>query len=485
MNTLTDNHDELRARMSADVHRPQFHFSAPAGWMNDPNGLIQVGGMYHLFYQHNPHSARWGIMHWGHATSRDLVHWQDQPVALHPIPNGPDKDGCFSGSAIVEGASLKLFYTGVEPQCQCVADSDETHTVFRRRPGPALIPVPPAGYRQRDFRDPYVFKRNDEWCMVVGSGDLEDRAALLLYKSTDLEDWQFVGPMLAATDAMPEPFRSSCTFECPSLFPLGDRWVLILSCLVEQYRRAPQVPILIGQFDGERFDVERYEVLDGGTTFYAPQAFIDESGRAIMMAWLTDTRPQSASDDAGWNGLLTVPRVIDFDAQSRLTYNPVHALQELRSAAITLLPRPLPCDEYVPLDEVRSAPCEIELTLEPNNSDIELAILFDPDTQEQVLVTYSAQTGQLTVDTTGSSRVPGTKFERCAVPLRLDRDEHLHLRVLVDVSIIEVIGNGRACAAVRVFPTSPRSVQARLKSHGGRAAIVAGCVYALRSIWNR
>jgi len=483
MNTLTDNHHELRARMTADVHRAHFHFSAPAGWMNDPNGLVQVGGTYHLFYQHNPFSARWGSMHWGHATSRDLVHWHDQPVALHPTPGGPDKDGCFSGSAVVDGGSLKLFYTGVEPQCQCVADGDATHTIFRRQSGPALIPTPPSGYRQRDFRDPYVFKHDGWWNMVVGSGDMNDLAALLLYRSTNLTDWRFVGPLLAATDAMPEPFRSSCTYECPSLFPLGDRWVLILSCLVEQYRRAPQVPILVGKFNGERFDVERYEVLDGGRTFYAPQAFIDEAGRANMMAWLTDTRPASASDDAGWNGLLTVPRVIDFDSQGRLTYNPVRALQGLRGAAVTLFPRTLPCGEYVPLDEVRAAPCEVELTLEPNNGEIELAILYDPDTREQVLISYSAQTAQLTVDTTGSSRVPGTKFERCAVPLRLDRDEHLHLRVLIDTSIIEVFANGRACVAVRMFPTSPRSVFARLKSHGGSAALIAGRAFALRSIW--
>lgn len=482
MNTLTENHAALRGRLAGDPYRPKFHFAAPAGWLNDPNGLIQVDGVYHLFYQHHPFSAQWGPMHWGHATSRDLVHWRDQPVALHPTPDGPDKDGCFSGSAVLVGGRIKLFYTGVNPQVQCIANGDVTHTTFKRQPGPAAIPTPPQGYRTRDFRDPYVFRYQGQWLMLVGGGDLNGHATLLLYRSSNLDDWHYVGPTLGATSDMPEPFRSACTYECPSLFPVGDRWVLIVSCLVEQYRRAPQVPVFVGQFDGLRFHIERAEVLDGGSYFYAPQTFIDECGRAIMMGWMMDTCPRAASDAAEWNGLMTVPRVVDMDARGRLTYAPVPELQTLRGPRVDHGPHRLHQGQSLALTVVDGDCCELELTIEPGSGDIQLALRCDSDAEERTLITYSPSDGTLVVVTSHTSLL-GWGRDRCTVPLKLDPGENLRLRVLIDTSMLEVFANDRVCTSIRIYPAKADSTRMTLTAVGGDCSLVEGSTYALRSIW--
>ena len=160
--TATPTDPEFRARRQAlehDPHRPRYHFLAPADWLNDPNGLIQTGDLTHLFYQHNPNGPFHGTIHWGHAVSRDLVHWQDLPVALAPTPGGPDADGCWSGCAVMDGPAPTLLYTGVNPQVQCLATSDDGLRTWQKRPEP-VIAAPPEGLDlvgPPDFRDPFVW----------------------------------------------------------------------------------------------------------------------------------------------------------------------------------------------------------------------------------------------------------------------------------------------------------------------------------------
>ncbi|MDE2994105.1 MAG: glycoside hydrolase family 32 protein, partial [Chloroflexota bacterium] len=129
-----------------DPHRPRYHFLPPSGWMNDPNGLIQWEGRYHLFYQYSPefgdvpdsHRAA-TLKHWGHAVSDDLVHWEHWPVALTPTPGGPDKDGCYSGCAVDNHGVPTLVYTGVFPQCACIATSDDGLVTWTKHPANPVV----------------------------------------------------------------------------------------------------------------------------------------------------------------------------------------------------------------------------------------------------------------------------------------------------------------------------------------------------------
>src|SRR5215472_7642889 len=140
----------LREKLATDPQRPRYHFMPAANWMNDPNGPLQWKGEYHLFYQYNPNGAFWGTMHWGHARSKDLVHWEHLPIALAPTPGGPDKGGVFSGSAFVNQGVPTLVYTGVDPEVQCLATSaDIIHwTKFNANP---VIAGPPPEHKVTGF----------------------------------------------------------------------------------------------------------------------------------------------------------------------------------------------------------------------------------------------------------------------------------------------------------------------------------------------
>jgi beta-fructofuranosidase len=199
----TGNYPALAAKVAADPHRPHYHFLPPANWMNDPNGPIFWHGTYHLSYQYNPRGAYWGDMHWGHARSRDLVHWQHLPVALAPTPHGPDKGGCFSGSAFVNGTTPPLVYTGVEPEVQCLASSRIGMVHWQKFKGNPVLATPPRG-----VRDPSIWREEGgSWLMTVGSGVKGQGGTVLLYQSNDLIHWHYLrelasGPPLVARGSM-------------------------------------------------------------------------------------------------------------------------------------------------------------------------------------------------------------------------------------------------------------------------------------------
>ncbi|MBZ0300671.1 MAG: glycoside hydrolase family 32 protein, partial [Anaerolineae bacterium] len=194
--------ETLRKQFAADPHRPTYHYLPPSNWMNDPNGVIQWQGQYHLFYQYNPDGPVHANMHWGHAVSDDLIHWSDLPVALAPTPGGPDAAGCFSGSAIDHNGVPTFVYTGVtgehyEHQVQCLATSaDGLLTWQKDARNPVISQVPPEARQTRDFRDPFVWKQGDSWYLLIASRIQDVGGTVFLYQSPDLIHWDYLHPLL-------------------------------------------------------------------------------------------------------------------------------------------------------------------------------------------------------------------------------------------------------------------------------------------------
>ncbi|MCL2195700.1 MAG: glycoside hydrolase family 32 protein [Oscillospiraceae bacterium] len=302
----------------------QYHLQPPKGWMNDPNGLVYFRGRYHAFYQHYPHAAKWGPMHWGHAVSDDLLRWEHLPIALTPDEDYENDGGCWSGSAVVRDDRLWLFYTAVGKafgQAQCAAVSDDGVT-FTKLPQNPIIRRAPEG--QKDFRDPKITEVDGVYHMVVGSGQ-GNAGQLLHYTSQDLLAWEYCGVLLQGK-------RYGKVMECPDMFPLGDEFVLMWS---HMHRRWRATEFAVGRrvaADSSRSSSQDNFAFDSrvkvqrpifGPHFYAAQSFADASGQRILMGWLWSWRKR-VPKHATRAGALSTPLLVRLE-RGKVRLRPVHA----------------------------------------------------------------------------------------------------------------------------------------------------------------
>ncbi|MFC1976639.1 glycoside hydrolase family 32 protein, partial [Chloroflexota bacterium] len=296
MKQLTEADKVQQEKFAGDPHRPQYHFLPPANWMNDPNGLIQWQGQYHMFYQHNPHGAFWGSMHWGHAVSEDLVHWTHLPLAMTPTPGGPDVDGCFSGCAVNHNGTPTFIYSGylenVSYQLPCLATSTDDLLTWQKYSGNPVIPLPPDDLEIVGFRDHSVWQEGDTWYQVIGAGIKDVGGTALLYKSKDLIYWDYINPILIGDKNETDPVWTGTMWECPDFFALGDKHVLLISVFDDQ---TLYTAYFIGTYANHKFSPEILRKLDSGDNhFYAPQKLIDDKGRRILWGWLQEGRSREA-----------------------------------------------------------------------------------------------------------------------------------------------------------------------------------------------
>ena len=306
-------------------YRPRIHFTPAKNWMNDPNGLVWHKGEYHLFYQHNPFGTEWGHMSWGHAVSKDLLTWEELPVA---IPEGED-GAIFSGSAVSDGDDLVAIYTRHTEtnQSQCIARSaDNGRTFIKYESNPVL------DENKKDFRDPKVFRFKDHWIMSVAQPHDHQ---ISFYSSPDLINWKHLsnfGPA-AAVDGV---------WECPDLFPLEFNnevvWVLIVS-LNPGGLYGSGTQYFIGDFDGTTFN-SRYSTneprwLDFGKDNYAGVTFSNEpNGKRILIGWLANWTDVKNHPATTWTTQMTIPRqlgLIEYNGEIVLTQQPMcDTLYELK-----------------------------------------------------------------------------------------------------------------------------------------------------------
>lgn len=303
--------------------QPAFHITGEAGWINDPNGLIFFNGRYHAFYQHNPFDTKWGPMHWGHVVSDDLTNWEYLPIALFP-GDDCDKNGCFSGSAIVYNNKLWLMYTGfIENeggesirQVQCLAESDDGIT-FKKHGIVIGKSDLPEGYAPCDFRDPKLWRHGDYFWCIVAARRIDGRGRILLYKSKDMLNWTFVNDLLGRDSA-------GTMIECPDY---NEEYGYLLYC--EQFQPSENGKHLnihtcrccVGKIDYSNgvFVEESSEIVDYGFDMYAPQTFV---GKPVIMGWLNMWDRNVPSEIYGFAGMLTVPRKVTVSG-GRLLQEPV------------------------------------------------------------------------------------------------------------------------------------------------------------------
>ncbi|WP_314001397.1 glycoside hydrolase family 32 protein [uncultured Paenibacillus sp.] len=471
--------------MKDDRFRLHYHLMPPIGWMNDPNGLIQFKGDYHVFYQHYPFEPRQGPMHWGHAKSADLVHWEHLPVALAPsepyeMDGSGSAGGCWSGSAVEENGKLALIYTahvdGNHPvEVQCLAVSRDGIRFEKETDNPVI-----AGPPQNEvfgFRDPKVWKHGDTWYLVIGCGK-DGKGKALLYQSADLCEWRCIGAAAESDGTMGD------MWECPDLFPLGDdgRHVLIISPM---NLGATKTMYVSGTFDYETGILTSgyKERLDYGYDFYAPQTLIDDQGRRILIAWMNiwgSSMPERADN---WLGAMTIPRELKLEQDGTLRMLPVSELSKLRGTHHSVADRTIEAGVDLRLSAVRGDALEIVAEFDVNASDAEsfgIRLRVSPDGNQYTEIGYRTDERTLFVDRTRSGIGDGGVSEVAVTP---KEDGRLKLHLFLDRSSVEIFANnGVKTMTNRIYP-DPDSLGVVLFSSGGNALLDAFEAWELKSIW--
>ncbi|QPC47499.1 glycoside hydrolase family 32 protein [Mangrovibacillus cuniculi] len=425
-----------------------YHITTPANWMNDPNGFSTFNGKYHLFYQFHPYSPEWGPMHWGHVTSKDLVHWEEQPIALAPS-EAYDVDGCFSGSAIEKDGMLYLMYTGnvwTGPdhdkdlkQVQCIAVSEDgIH--FEKYEGNPVISEVPAGLdiHPYHFRDPKVWQEGNTYYCVLGSRTNDQQGQVLLYQSADLLEWEFVSVLARGEDGF------SFMWECPDLFELDGKDVLLFSPQGvkprgDYFKNLHQAGTLVGDWDrtSHTFTHDDFTMMDYGFDYYAPQSTLSPDGRRITIAWMAMWESQMPEQEHDWAGAMTLPREVWLDAENQVRSYPVRELEALRGEMQTGDLKPYIGELQVEFDLKKTAIAEMLLRVGENG--------------EKTILRYDAITEKLELNRYNSGVGPGG-IRRCHVPLR---DGKLTLNIFMDRSSIEVFANrGEKSMTARIYPAA-------------------------------
>lgn len=442
--------------------RGQFHFSSRRGWNNDPNGLVFFRGEYHLFYQHNPYGWGWGNMHWGHAVSRDLVHWEELGDVLMPDDFGP----MFSGSAVVDAhntsglgqdgqAPLVLTYTAAgNPTVQCIASSTDGRHFTKYAGNPVLKQITGGN------RDPKVMwhEPTKRWVMVLYVEQPAGRHTIHFFTSPNLLEWTLAS--ITEGDPVGKPFL----FECPDFFELpvdGDagnrKWVLT----------AANSEYAVGTFDGTRFTPESRKLTGHrGRGFYAAQTFSDipkADGRRIQIGWF-----QTETKGMPFNQSMTVPFELKLTATPdgpRLTFTPVRELEALRAKSHRFTPTTLAPGAANPLAAVRAEWVELRAEFEPGDA---TEVVF---TVRGAVIAFDVRTQELAV-----------QDHRASAALR---DGRQRLTVFCDHTGLEVFASDGLTYVP--MPCQPRAddLSLTLSVKGGTARVTALEVHELRSAWRR
>lgn len=509
------------AEVSADLgrygepHRPQFHFSPPAMWMNDPNGMVFFEGEYHLFYQYYPDDAVWGPMHWGHAVSADLAHWQHLPVALYP----DDLGYIFSGSAVVDWNNSSGFGAGGRPplvaiftyhdpqraeagtrdhESQGIAYSNDRGRSWTKYAGNPVLPNPGG---LQDFRDPKVFWHEDsqQWVMALSATD-----HVQFWASPDLKVWRFL------SDFGREWGAHGGVWECPDLVEMPvegseeTRWVLILNLNPGGPQGGSGTQYFVGDFDGVRFTLDesfqqtlRAEGavwLDAGRDNYAGVTWSgipEADGRTLFIGWMGNWDYAQQVPTHPWRSAMTLPRELLLttteSAGYRVHARPVAELRKLRGEKATLVPRTIDAGTEVTLAvDIPVAQSEWLLEFElPDAVAYEFGIAFSNELGERYRFGYDGALNQFYSDRTASGDFSfSDKFSGVHRATRLSPDRKLSLHLFLDVASVEAFADGGANVLTDTFFPTRVYREAALYAEGADLRLGGGTVFALNGIWH-
>ncbi|MBT2733884.1 glycoside hydrolase family 32 protein [Bacillus sp. ISL-7] len=482
-----------------EKYRQQFHFSPEEKWMNDPNGMVFFNNEYHLFYQYHPFGTTWGPMHWGHAVSKNLIHWEQLPIALYPDEHGE----IFSGSAVVDwnntsglfqnGPGLVAIYTSADNypdsdrprQRQSLAystDNGRTWTKFEGNPVLSDVNI-------TDYRDPKVFwhEETNKWVMVLAT-----EQSITIYTSPNLKDWEF------ASEFGNNAGSHDGVWECPDLFQLPvdgnesiQKWVLLVSIGDNHdFKEGSRTQYFIGQFDGTTFVNDNSDEtilwMDYGRDNYAGVSWSDipaEDGRRIYIGWMSNWRYANQVPTEEWRSAMTLPRVLSLasnEAGVRLIQKVAAEIETIRKSSevyqdLTVeANQPAIFNMFSPLMEV-----SIQLESQTSNS---FGIVFQNSEDVKTVVRYDAEKEMLLVDRT---KAGDNSFSESFPTVQEAFVKLENLQIIIDTSSIEVFANdGKVAFTSLIFPNQPYE-KIVLFSNEGNIRVSSLKLTELDSIWGK
>lgn len=493
-NPLLKRFAESRRRQASDPYRPLYHFVSPESTLNDPNGLCYWQGNWHLFYQgYPPEDNR---QHWGHAISKDLIHWRDLPYAIYP---GPER-AVFSGTTLVEDDRVIAMYHGTRVGNMVAVSDDPLLLNWEKVTGNAVIPIEsktgfPLPYR---VFDPSIWKKDGIYYSLsagrtaTGPGGKQVRANFL-FRSKDLAHWQYLHEFT-------EDDRFTLVGDdgaCPYFWPIGDRHILLF------FSHMSGGQYLLGDYDTERdkFLVTNHGKFNFGAALpsgvHAPSATPDGKGGVIVIFNMNPGKPTGE-----WNQIMTLPRLLTLSGNDDIAQQPTGDIESLRYDRQSVSAMKLPANKEVVLKNIKGNAMEIVAEIDVKDVPaFEINVLRSPKKEEYTRIAFFRDRG-FSANRQGTSDVPGTHNSLVTLetshsslhpdvrprapetaPLLLDKDEPLRLRIFIDKSIVEVFINGKQALAARVYPSKSNSTGVSLLSIGKDSELKSLEAYQMKSIY--
>lgn len=480
--------------------RPQYQFTPLKNFMNDPNGLVFYKGEYHLFYQFNPQGNRWGHMSWGHAVSRDLLHWQHLPVAISEQPGYM----IYSGSAVVDwsnSSGLCQSRDKKDPSCLVAIYTAATDDTWQRqhiavsqdrgRTWAEFSGNPVADLKAKDFRDPHVFwySAQKKWVMVAV---LADERQLVILDSSDLKHWNRVSTFGPAGD-------SEGQWECPDLFELPvegtseRKWVLIVNRNPGAPAGGTGVRYFVGRFDGAEFVPETPDEpklwADYGKDFYATQSYNDipaRDGRRIWIGWISNWQYANAEPTELWRGGQSFPRQLTlrkYPDGYRLIQTPIREMRKLRHSYLNQSNVSLDAvSKTLHAQKIGGDRLEIQAEI-ATGSDSEVGFRVRKGENVETVVGFLPPSGELYIDRARSGETGFSKDFPGRHNAKLRQNARVKLHIFIDRSSVEVFANdGEVTMTERIYPP-PNAQDLEIYSKDGKARVLSLHVWKLDSVW--
>jgi fructan beta-fructosidase len=490
---ITTQAQKAPTKLYHEPYRLQAHFSPQEKWMNDPNGLVYYKGTYHLFFQYYPKATVWGPMHWGHAVSKDLIHWKQLPIALYP-----DKLGyIFSGSAVIDKDNTSGFGTKGKPamvaifthhdpkgekagkstfQNQSLAYSLDEGTTWTKYKSNPVVKNPGI----KDFRDPKVFwyAPGNKWVMTLATKD-----RITFYSSPNLKDWKKeseFGRMLGAHGGV---------WECPDLIPLKlngkEYWVLLVSINPGGPNGGSATQYFVGRFDGSKFTPTSTETkwIDHGPDNYAGVTWSNTGNRKIFLGWMSNWLYANEAPTVKWRSAMTIPRELSLKSAAGdiwLASNPVEELENIVTKTINVDAGLLAKDNNI-FSVIKQTPTQY--TLKFNTQAVkDYSVILSNNAGEKLVIGYNAKNSRYYIDRTKAGQSGFNKrFASIAYAPRLSLSSISDFELLVDASSVELFADGGLSNLTGIY--FPKKPYTRLSIVNNGMEIEDLQIQPLKSIW--